>query len=817
MSSVGRRARMPAEPYWSRRDPATVAKKALMKTLGILVLGWVAVISTVSAQTGLELLAPAQGQPESVEGLIEKAEQGEAQAQYDLAVHYANRRAGQLAADEAVHWLHQAAEQGHAEAQSDLGLLYHRGLGVPRDPAEAAKWMRRAAEQGHAVSQADLGQLYYFGAGVPRDLAKAAEWYRKAADQGVAGAQFNLAALYATGEGVPKDAVEAVTWYREAAGLGLAEAQYALALALLRGEGVRKNLPAAVRWARGAALQGHAVAQFLLARQYEMGLGTNRDMGRAVRWYLFSADQGLVDAQRSLGTFYSEGRGGIVDPIQGRMWLIIASLNAPEEKREMVTRELNQAGHGMTAEQTAEAERLARQWKRKTWAELRAGSPGELIPGGRFTNLSGFFRTAGRNISAAETEYEDYWRPHLEKSRRGIREAARLVSETGTALILGAGKCREIPLEGLARKFDRVVLVDLDGPSMRQAVATLPDELRSKIEVRLSDVTSFAQPLMEATSRIVENAQSADEAFSKLGSQYRDIETLRRFPELPRADLVISSLVLSELARYPSTYTAQLVKEKFDADLSEWSGYGELWRNLRTFASEDHAEMLERLSRPGGVIYFADTVARGPDLGKVDRGQRRLALSAIAGRFARLGLFEELRTRPESWGLFKDVFRKIQVEETAAKASTENAAAPNLEKLVADIEASPGAAPDRADIAAEAATRLLCQDHLPIETEIAAYEAILETYRDAAPGSLEQLLDWDAFFGALEGSDLGPVSDDESWWWLEYACSIPRKAGGFLVRGRVLRRRVTVAGRAPFRTEGSTRLATRDPQRLTNR
>ncbi len=764
-----------------------------MKPLVILALAGCFVGSpTAPAQTGLGLPPPRNNSPSPSKAFsIEKAKQGDAQSQYDLAVHYASRGAGQLASNEAVHWLRQAAEQGHVEAQSDLGLLYHRGLGVPRDSAEAAKWMRRAAEQGHAVSQADLGQLYYFGAGVPRDLAKAAEWYRKAADQGVAGAQFNLAALYAAGEGVPKDAVEAARWYREAAGSGLAEAQYALALALVRGEGVRKNLPAAVRWTRGAAVQGHAPAQFLLARQYETALGVGRDMGRAVQWLLFASEQGLVDAQRSLGTFYSAGRAGIIDPIQGQMWLIIAGLNAPQEIREVIARERDQAGRGMTAEQTAEAERLARQWERRTWAELKAGPPGELIPGGRFTNLSGFFSTAGRNISAAELEYEDYWRPHIENSRRGIREAAGLVSKTGTALVLGAGKCREIPLEELTRKFDRVVLVDLDAPSMRDAVATLPEPLRPKVEIRVSDVTSFAEPLMEATSRIVERAQSADEAFSELGSLYRDIEALQRFPELPRADLVVSSLVLSELARYPSTYTAQLVKEKFDADLSEWSGYGELWRNLRTFASQDHAETLARLSRPGGVAYFADTVARGPDVGRVDSEQRRLALNAIAGRFARLGLFEELWARSESWGLFQEVFRKIQVDETAADDSTENSATPNLEKLVAEIEASPGAAPDHADIAAEAATRLLCQGHLPAKTEIAAYEVILEAYREAAPGSLEPLLDWDAFFGAIEGNGLEPVGDTASWWWLEYACSIPRKAGGFSVRGRVLRKRVT--------------------------
>ena len=529
----------------------------------------------------------------------------------------------------------------------------------------------------------------------------------------------------------------------------------------------------------------------LLARQYEKGLGVKRDVGRALRWYRFGAEQGLVEAQRSLGAFHAEGRGGTVDPIEGRMWLVIAGLNAPEGRREVIARQRDATARGMTAEQIAETERLARQWKRKTWAELKAGSPGELIPGGRFTNLTGFFGTAGRNISAAELEYDRYWRPHIEKSRQAVLEAAELVGEAGTALVLGAGKCREIPLEGLARKFDRVVLVDLDGPSMRAAVATLSEELQAKIEVRVSDVTSFAQPLMEATSRIVEEAQSADEAFLELGTLYREMDSPRRYPELPRADLVVSSLVLSELARYPRTYTAQLVKEKFDADLSEWSGYGKLWRNLQTFASRDHAELLGRFTRPGGAVYFADTVARGPDLSKVDREERRAALNAVAGRFARIGLFKELQARSESWSLFREVFRKIEFGKADAGASIRRPKPERFEELVSDIEASPGSPRDGVDIAAEAATRLLCQGHLPVKTEIAAYEAILEAYREAAPGSLEPLLDWDAFFGAIEGNGLEPVGDTESWWWLEYACSIPRKAGGFSVRGRVLRKRVT--------------------------
>lgn len=41
-----------------------------------------------------------------------------------------------------------AAEQGVAQAQYNLGVCYDIGNGVAKDYAEAVKWYRKAAEQG---------------------------------------------------------------------------------------------------------------------------------------------------------------------------------------------------------------------------------------------------------------------------------------------------------------------------------------------------------------------------------------------------------------------------------------------------------------------------------------------------------------------------------------------------------------------------------------------------------------------------------------------------------------------------------------------
>ena len=89
------------------------------------------------------------------------------------------------------------AEQGDAEAQFNLGLMSYDGKGVPQDDAEAVKWFRLAAEQGYADAQLSLGVLYANGQGLPQDDAEAIKWYRLAAEQRNAVARFAL--------GLPQD------------------------------------------------------------------------------------------------------------------------------------------------------------------------------------------------------------------------------------------------------------------------------------------------------------------------------------------------------------------------------------------------------------------------------------------------------------------------------------------------------------------------------------------------------------------------------------------------------------------------------------
>ncbi len=97
--------------------------------------------------------------------------------------------------DDAAASFRAAAEQGDAQAQYNLGEMYANGQGVPQDHAEAVQWYRAAGEQGLAEAQYKMGVAYETGQGIAQNDAEAIAWYRIAAEQGFAEAQFKLDAM----------------------------------------------------------------------------------------------------------------------------------------------------------------------------------------------------------------------------------------------------------------------------------------------------------------------------------------------------------------------------------------------------------------------------------------------------------------------------------------------------------------------------------------------------------------------------------------------------------------------------------------------
>jgi TonB family protein len=75
-----------------------------------------------------------------------------------------------------VEALRQKAQHGEATAQFKLGLAYATGQGVPQDYAQALAWYRDAANQGDANALCRLATMYENAEGVPEDHVEACKW-----------------------------------------------------------------------------------------------------------------------------------------------------------------------------------------------------------------------------------------------------------------------------------------------------------------------------------------------------------------------------------------------------------------------------------------------------------------------------------------------------------------------------------------------------------------------------------------------------------------------------------------------------------------
>ncbi len=210
----------------------------------------------------------------TVQELIEAANNGDSEAQYNVGLLHALGRGTPRDPKTAAHWFSLAAENGHADAQCNLGFYLATGEGVAQDVAAAAARFMQAAAQDHAQAHANLGRFYAAGIGVEADMMKAAEAYARAADGGVAEAAYNLGLIYYNGaiHGSPNHE-EAAKCFLQAAEANVAEAQYALGLCYSNGEGVELDDDKAVAWYQKAAAQDHPASIYNLGIYTQSGLG----------------------------------------------------------------------------------------------------------------------------------------------------------------------------------------------------------------------------------------------------------------------------------------------------------------------------------------------------------------------------------------------------------------------------------------------------------------------------------------------------------------------------------------------------------------
>lgn len=149
--------------------------------------------------------------------MLSAAEQGDVNAQVQLAAMYRAGLGVSRNISAAIEWYQSAAQQNHVDAQYQLGEFYLMGLTGKLDKREAEKWYFLAAEAGHADAQYRLGTLYKYVKNLPTNNNEALKWWKLAADQGHTNAQIELGKMYQLGRCVERDLHKAEGYFQQAA------------------------------------------------------------------------------------------------------------------------------------------------------------------------------------------------------------------------------------------------------------------------------------------------------------------------------------------------------------------------------------------------------------------------------------------------------------------------------------------------------------------------------------------------------------------------------------------------------------------------
>lgn len=224
------------------------------------------------------------------DALMERAQAGDAHAQYALAVAYERGEEVTPNDRQAAMWYQKSATNGYADAQCEMGSICQWGdMGMPEDPEQSLKWYKAAAAQGlpkalnsygciledeqpsealklykaageagYSMGMSNYARCLYYGIGIEKKIDDAYKWLIRAANADASndGAQYMLGICYFNGEGVEKDLEASVKWYRKAADNGHQSAQYELGLCYLYGEGVEESFDDAIQWFRAGSARG---------------------------------------------------------------------------------------------------------------------------------------------------------------------------------------------------------------------------------------------------------------------------------------------------------------------------------------------------------------------------------------------------------------------------------------------------------------------------------------------------------------------------------------------------------------------------------
>jgi hypothetical protein len=250
------------------------------------------------------------------------------------------------------------------------------------------------------------------------------------------------------------------------------------------------------------------------------------------------------------------------------------------------------------------------------------------------------FSETSAGIAKAQRAHREGWRAHAQRNRAFIEQAASGCARRELAVVLGAGQAFDLPLPELARAFERLVLVDIDGPTLEATLSsTIKDPgLRSRVEARVLDLSGINGQLVRAVDQVFAGSGGADEVAAELAQLCRSYwlpERPRLLGADERADLLVSDLVLSQIAWPQRVYALRLYEQRFGKLLGDAErAWIVPWWELELRIQQDHISSLADSAER--TVLCSDVISRPTLLDATgverDTGQKTFALGVASLR-----------------------------------------------------------------------------------------------------------------------------------------------------------------------------------------
>ena len=141
-----------------------------------------------------------------------------------------------------------------------------------------------------------------------------------------------------------------------------------------------------------------------------------------------------------------------------------------------------------------------------------------------------------------------------------------MLASKGSVVVFGAGKVYDIPIDELARDFDKVVLVDIDGAALERTQSAIDKKHRNKVEIRTKDLTGITAYMQKEIARIIAEANSPDSASDQLVEFFNSYylpEGVQFLNDGEQVDMLVSGMVLTQIVYSPITYAGTEFVKKF--------------------------------------------------------------------------------------------------------------------------------------------------------------------------------------------------------------------------------------------------------------